>query len=287
MKPINIIKRLNESVDDSFDRFTKDLETALLDAGYKVDTNYDDGMVYMLVKRGDAGITVDLYTGGNNISDFEVDTIGIGGDNECEQVVSPVAVNGWDQETGDPRGGVAPAGEEVYSIFKDISKVDTDEVVSIINKSFQKAGNQNINEADDWKTQQENRRRIEREFADSIDPEPLFNKIREMVGDDSIQFKYDIKEANGTLYPRLESDNVVDKCGIFQLAIKECYIGTFSTGISFEDTGGNKDLDKPYWWGSIDLSYSSHSGGSNGMEILRFQFAKDGGWSFFESRSRN
>lgn len=142
-----------------------------------------------------------------------------------------------------------------------------------------------LNEADDWKTQQENRKRIEREFADSIDPEPLFNKIREMVGDNSIQFKYEVQESRGDLYPRLKTDNIVDKCGIFQLAIKECYIGTFNTGISFEGTEGNKDLNKPYWWGTIDLSYSSHSGGSNGMEILRFQFSKDEGWNFHESRN--
>lgn len=141
-----------------------------------------------------------------------------------------------------------------------------------------------LNEADeDWKAKIDEKRKLQKDFAESVDPEPLYNKIREMVGDNSIQFKSEIKEGREGAYIQVSTDNVVDKCGIFQLAIKECYIGTFSTGIAIKDEekGGN-----PYWWGSIDLSYSSHGGGSNGMEILRFDYNRnnDGEWEFAESR---
>lgn len=146
---------------------------------------------------------------------------------------------------------------------------------------------QNLKEDDEWKVKYEAKKKAEKEFAESIDPEPLFDKIREMVGDNSLQFKFELKEDRGQIYPKVTTDNVVDKCGIFQLAIKECYIGTFSTGIAFSDKDEEEaNWSNPFWWGSIDLRYSSHGGGSNGMEILRFNYKKDGGWDFRESRER-
>ena len=163
---------------------------------------------------------------------------------------------------------------------EDINKVEES---AKVNESITRSILNKLNEDDDWKAKLEAKRKVQTDFANSVDPEPLYNKIREMVGDKSIQFKSEVREGREGAYIKVSSDNIVDKCGIFQLAIKECYIGTFSTGIVVKDEekGGN-----PYWWGSIDLSYSSHSGGSNGMEILRFNYNRnnDGKWEFAESR---
>lgn len=147
MKPIKIIQKLNESVNDTFDRFAKDLETALLDAGYQIDSQYggknysnEDGMVYYTVKKGNAGIQIDLYQGGHNISDFENDTIGIGGDNGCEKIVYPRVQSNWDYDNATPIEHKMEVGEEVYAIFKDISKTTIPEVVNIVKEAFDKAG---------------------------------------------------------------------------------------------------------------------------------------------------
>lgn len=151
MKPINIIKRLNEAaIDDSFDRFTKDLETGLRDAGYKVETKFggsnyenEDGMAYITVSYGEYEQQIDLYKGGNNISDFEEDTIGIGGDTVGKTVL-PSVRDGWDWDDANPSSvGKLKTGDEVYVIFKPIKETSVKEVVEIVDDSFKKVINKN------------------------------------------------------------------------------------------------------------------------------------------------
>ena len=107
------------------------------------------------------------------------------------------------------------------------------------------------------------------EILKAIDYSPLENKLSEVVGS-SIKLTANVKQYRGER-PRLEfeSQDIRDFCGVFGIVLKDCVLSTFGTGF-FKDSD---DI-----WGRIDLRYSHKEGGSNGMELLRYQYSEDNGW---------
>ena len=120
------------------------------------------------------------------------------------------------------------------------------------------------------------------EFAHSIDLTPLYNKIREMLNSPELGFTTEINNA----YIKIKSNDILAKTGIFALAINECIAETFNSSVHKEEATDDTP-EYMYCWGTIDLRYRSHSGGSNGMEILRFDYnyKNSGEWNFKEARN--
>ena len=174
----SILRNLNES--EGLDRFAKDLETALIDSGYKVKTS---DYTYFGVSSGGAEMTLTIYEGGSNSSDFEKDTIGLGGDNDSEQIVLPIYPDSsWDYETGTP-SGAPEVGSETYAIFKQIDKTSINEVVDVINSSFKAALNTGeLGESDDIKV---------------IDSDKKVYKT--IMNNYSKPIKFEVKNSNGGL----------------------------------------------------------------------------------------
>lgn len=112
------------------------------------------------------------------------------------------------------------------------------------------------------------------EFAKEIDLEPLYNEIRNVVGDATINFNSEIKEGRCGKYIEIQSEELIDKIGMMKAALNSVTLNTFNTSIEFD-----KNTKKAYWWGSIDFKFEIANGGSNGMHVLYFQL-KDGEYTF-------
>lgn len=117
-----------------------------------------------------------------------------------------------------------------------------------------------------------------KEFAESIDLTPLYDKLKEMTGIDSLSFTDRVIARTGDVYIDIKSNDIIDYCGVFKLALTECHIETFNSGIVISE-----DTDEPYWWGTMDLRYTHKGGGFNGSRILRFSYNEEpGNWLFNE-----
>lgn len=151
MKPISVMKILKEAEQKRYyyiDKFQDELVKAIQGAGYRVESEGpQEGIHYLTVFDNlDNAIRIDLYEAGNNPADFEVDTIGIGGDSPEGHNVDVVYKSGWDVEDGAPSPLHHEPGELVWVVFKEISKTSVNEVLDIINESFNRAGEE-VNES--------------------------------------------------------------------------------------------------------------------------------------------
>ena len=117
-----------------------------------------------------------------------------------------------------------------------------------------------------------------RGFFSNIDFEPLFTKIRELVGDNSIQFNE--PQFGKYNYDRFDiefkSDNLADKCGIMSIVYDTVEIDSFGGGIS-NDNQGNLFL-----WVPVHFSFKYKQGGTNGINLIDATFTTAEGWKFKE-----
>lgn len=149
-----------------------------------------------------------------------------------------------------------------------VSFNDNDELITRIIKDSE----QSLNEEDTDKYAKY------KEFADSIDLTPLYDKIKQMAGISNIEFTSKVIERPGDVYIDIKSNDLIDSCGLFKLALRECYIETFNSGIVT-----SKDTNNTYWWGTMDLRYQSKQGGTNGVRFLRFSYNEEPNkWLFNE-----
>lgn len=132
-----------------------------------------------------------------------------------------------------------------------------------------------LNEAND-KVYLSDREEEAKQFFDSIDFEPLFAKIRELVDDDSIKFSepqfgkfnYDKFDVD------FKSDNLADKCGIMSVVYDKVEIDNFGGGIS-DDNEGNLFI-----WVPVHFSFKYKNGGTNGTSLVDATFTTAEGWKF-------
>lgn len=137
-------KKVTEDIDtkSNFDEYASNLETALKNAGYKceiVDVNDDEGTLDISPECNGSVLGIMLYHGNEDGAyGYEEDTIGLGGDG-IGDTVYPIYDSSWDGETASPRA-VGEDGEEIYAMFKEIKNTPIEEVIEIVNKSFEAAG---------------------------------------------------------------------------------------------------------------------------------------------------
>jgi hypothetical protein len=119
-------------------------------------------------------------------------------------------------------------------------------------------------------------------FAEAIDFEPLFDRIRLGAG---VQCEFDqpeIKIWHGQdVYIDFKSENIVEKIsGPFGKILSECYLESCSNCVVLDErTNTNR------YWASVHVSYEHKDGGSNGMELLRAEY-RDGEWIFVHAGDR-
>ena len=121
-----------------------------------------------------------------------------------------------------------------------------------------------------WEERKEIIERSKEEFIKTIDLEPLYEEIRNLVGDKEIYFNYEIRKD----YIDIKSNELIDKIGMMGIALKSVRLETFNSSITYD-----QKEQKAYWWGSIDFRYQIADGGTNGMEVLRFEL-RDGKYLF-------
>lgn len=109
-----------------------DLVDSLKSEGYSVKTNDNR---HFDVSQGSAELNMVIYEGGNNESDFEDDTIGLGGDT-VGNTVYPLVTQGWDYDDAAPYKVKKQTGESVYAIFNSLNQVSNDDIVRVINAAF-------------------------------------------------------------------------------------------------------------------------------------------------------
>lgn len=120
--------------------FATQLASALKSKGFKVKVNGEDNYVNINPVRDGAEMGVMVYLGEEDGEfGFEENTIGLGGDTISDNTVYPIFKEGWDYEIGAPSGS-PKVGEEVYAVFKETASTTVDEVVEVIEKSFDTEG---------------------------------------------------------------------------------------------------------------------------------------------------
>lgn len=104
-------------------------------------------------------------------------------------------------------------------------------------------------------------------WFDQVDFQPLTDMICKCIGlKVNLQYKRDGKKVS------IICPNLVSKAGIFKACIKEVTITAFNN---------LADDEKQLVWIGANLSYSSKSGGTNGMEIVSGSYkVEDGHWNF-------
>lgn len=132
----------DDILDDSVDRFAKDLETTLIDSDCRVDTK---DYRYFGVSKGDAKMLLVIYEASDVNSPIEgKDSIGISSSDESDYDVSPIYPDdSWDYETGEPSGARPEVGKETYAIFKALDETSVQEVVNIVKEAFNRANKEN------------------------------------------------------------------------------------------------------------------------------------------------
>lgn len=106
-----------------------------------------------------------------------------------------------------------------------------------------------------------------------IDFQPLFQWINQCLGT-TAQFSINLEGKRPTI---VNGDNLWNDSGIFQGVIKEVEVSFFN--FEFIEEIGNL-------WATVNLSYESWSGGSNGMKIGTCWFNPETGWTFESSKER-
>lgn len=119
------------------------------------------------------------------------------------------------------------------------------------------------------------------EFAQTIPFEELFEEIRRVTGLQDLVFTKEFRtNYRGDVIPEYSSQDITDKVGFLNLLFKTIKITQFSSQISYDDRTAS-----PYYWGTVDFSYTHHSGGSNGHTFMTvwYEPAKNG-WTFWLDR---
>ena len=106
-----------------------------------------------------------------------------------------------------------------------------------------------------------------------IDFQPLFQWINQCLGINAI-FSINLEGKRPTI---VNGDNLWNDSGIFQSVIKEVEVGFFN--FSFNEADGTL-------WATVNLSYESWSGGSNGMQIGTCWYSEASGWTFESSKDQ-
>ena len=119
------------------------------------------------------------------------------------------------------------------------------------------------------------------EFGKNIDFTPLFDKIKEKLGLDCIEFDtpilcdYNRKDMGyGNLHVRCKSENIVKHAGVFTSIMDELHIAFGSTCIYY-----SKEVEQVILWAVIDFTYSFAEGGSNGNELCAACYSEKDEWT--------
>lgn len=123
-------------------------------------------------------------------------------------------------------------------------------------------------------------------FFTSIDFAPLVQKIREVIGDDSVLFtegpdlgKFDYDRWN----VEISSENIADKCGVMSCVYEKVLIKNFGGGISTmkDSIDANEENENDlFLWLPINFQYTYKDGGFNGTELLRANYTSKDRWKF-------
>lgn len=113
------------------------------------------------------------------------------------------------------------------------------------------------------------------EFAENIDINPLFDKIRSITGLSDLKFTHKIYERNGYVSIQFQSQDISDKIGFLKLIFSEINIEQFNSEVREKN-------ENMFWWGTVDFRYKHPHGGSNGCTFLTFRYDERSGWEFDE-----
>jgi len=97
------------------------------------------------------------------------------------------------------------------------------------------------------------------EAIKSVDTKALESEISSMLKI-PVTIKLSIAGLSNRLRIEGESQEIVNKTGIFKAVLKTCKVETFNTDMSSEEDG--------VWWATWSLRYQNKDGGSNGMTFL-------------------
>lgn len=139
VKLIEENKKITEGKGDYADalQYAQRLATALKDKGFRVEIGSYEDVINLETIKGNASMGVCVYIG-SETSSYEMteNTVGLGGDTVSEETIYPLYAAGWDYETATPSGKQPEVGSVVYAIFKETAKAGINEVVDIIENSF-------------------------------------------------------------------------------------------------------------------------------------------------------
>ena len=140
-------------------------------------------------------------------------------------------------------------------------------------------------------------------FGTTVDFTPLFMKIGDRLGDvlcpeGAAVLLIDFPEMEvrvgrlGELYIALESENIIENCGLMRVVMKEVRIATFGTKLYYQkldangkvidNDGDNKDAEavkiRPAIWFTLNFRFKLLSGGENGCEFATVRYNEEDGW---------
>lgn len=164
-------------------------------------------------------------------------------------------------------GGMFPFSIKIYSGDKDYTK-DT------YYFKTEEAGRKEFDRLCSLETK-EFTKEDKKAFAESIDFNPLFDHLNDLVGK-KINFTKNMEEDkyNASYSFNIKSEDITDTCGIFSRVLKSCIISSSTNGVAV-----NEDRTSLRYFARISLSYQHADGGSNGMELTS-AFYEDGNWKF-------
>ena len=99
-----------------------------------------------------------------------------------------------------------------------------------------------------------------KQIESTIDLSPLEAEVKRLIGKD-VKFNILIKYGR-LLHLHIESQDLTAFTGIFKRVYATCKVETVNSSVEKESNG---DV---VWWMTLDISYSYHNGGSNGIGIL-------------------
>ena len=121
-----------------------------------------------------------------------------------------------------------------------------------------------------------------KDFYNSIDFQPLYDKINKTIGL-QLTYKHELEKSRENYRIKIESnENIADMFQIIKAAWKEFRVTTFSTQICPDgESRGNLRF-----WCTIQYSYKHQNGGSNGASILEARYSSKKGWDIMTEIER-
>jgi hypothetical protein len=131
-------------------------------------------------------------------------------------------------------------------------------------------------------------------FGTNIDFTPLFESVSQKLGlCNTLEFPtVKIWEKSGEFYVECESENIVDKCGLFGAIMDKVVISNVGTSLYNQNLGTDgKVLDRrdykaevartrPALWICLNFAYSFINGGYNGNNFATAWYNEEDGWVF-------